>query len=453
MTGMVDLSGKKGSKINGIVEEYVAKGNISAGGFVKYLNECNARIDKELISKTHAGYRILAVKLSENIVLVVYKNVNKMFGAICIINNDNITIETDTQLIDAGTASNFTHSISIIRLSNEKVLITYTKGTNYLLYGTVFTINNTTITVGAETQLSTDENSGYSVSGIKLLDNKILIVYSKGNTYTKKLYGMICTVSGTTITKKTDISLDTMSISGDYKNILLLQLNENKIFIAHMGTYIFGKICTINENNITVGENVQLTTYSESSGGISALKLNENKIFITCGSGGGSTGHQLHGIICTVEGDTITVATDTQLSEIPYTGLSTSLAMITENQILIIHSYTNAYYLYAMTCEINGTNITVKADIQLSIDIYSGYEMSNVLKLGNEFFIGHGISDLKTISDYVYGMLIEHFFNGAVQTATQADKIYRCSTSEGIRRTSRQGRKTKLFRGGKIKCI
>lgn len=38
MIGMVDLSGKKGSKINGIVEEYIAKGNISAGSFVKLIN-------------------------------------------------------------------------------------------------------------------------------------------------------------------------------------------------------------------------------------------------------------------------------------------------------------------------------------------------------------------------------------------------------------------------------
>lgn len=38
MIGMVDLSGKKGTGIHGIVEEYMAKGNISAGGFVKIID-------------------------------------------------------------------------------------------------------------------------------------------------------------------------------------------------------------------------------------------------------------------------------------------------------------------------------------------------------------------------------------------------------------------------------
>lgn len=38
MIGMVDLSGKKGTGIHGIVEEYVAKGNIGIGGFVKFVD-------------------------------------------------------------------------------------------------------------------------------------------------------------------------------------------------------------------------------------------------------------------------------------------------------------------------------------------------------------------------------------------------------------------------------
>ncbi len=117
-----------------------------------------------------------------------------------------------------------------------------------------------------------------------------------------------------------------------------------------------------------------------------------------------------------------------------------SLSLINTDKLFIAHcrdgNTTGKYYLYGMFCKITEADIVLEKDIELSSVEKSGYTISSVI-LRTDIFIAHsqGFYALN-------GMLID--LKKYVQSATQADKIYRRSTSEGIRRTTRQGRTTKL---------
>lgn len=83
-----------------------------------------------------------------------------------------------------------------------------------------------------------------------LTSNKIFVAYS----YTSDqpyLYGAVCTINGTTITKGTSAKLGT----GVYSYaVSVVALSEDKVFIAHSntnGSYTKGIVCIIEGNTIT----------------------------------------------------------------------------------------------------------------------------------------------------------------------------------------------------------
>lgn len=57
---------------------------------------------------------------------------------------------------------------------------------------------NGELTTGADTKLSTDNSTGYVISATRLSENKVFIAHGYSN-----LYGMVCEVNGTNITVRT----------------------------------------------------------------------------------------------------------------------------------------------------------------------------------------------------------------------------------------------------------
>ena len=443
MIGMVDLSGK-GSKIHGIVEEYVAKGNISTGGFVKYLRELIK--DNELISTDSVNITniISAVKLDDNTVFIVHNNGSNTvkyysYGVVCKIQDNEIIVGTDTQLF-----SNYNRGMSIVALNQNKVFIAYSPAESSYLRACICTVDGTNITVGDMSYLATDTGSDASViSAAKLSESKVFVAYSHSST-NQYLYGVACTISGNTVTRGLPVQLNYVKNSG--KVISTTALNQNTVFIAHsdVDDYSHGMICTISGTTITVETDTQLST----SGTTVALKtaLQNNKIIILdCKLYLGVTI-----LLCTVSDiNNITVAIKKDGYKI-YPKNAISLNLIHNNEMFIPYCYDGSttsgkHYLYGMFCEITETDIIKERHIKLSLIEKSALAISSVV-LGTNIFIAHSQG-----SYALNGMLVD--LKKYVQTATQADKIYRRSTKQSIRRTTRQGRKTKLYRGGKLKCI
>ena len=247
---------------------------------------------------------------------------------------------------------------------------------------------------GTDTQLNSNKYSAHFVSAVALDSNRAFIVYTPEASF--KMYGTICTIEGTTITKGEDIQL----INNTYQtsNKIVVKINENKVFIAYEnvgdGNKLYGLICTINGNGITTGTDTLLSTVQYSGIGFSIVALSESKVFI---------GHSyytekfLYGLVCTINGTTITKGTDKELNSKENVGDNIKVVALSETKICIVYGLNN--YLYGMICTINGTGITKRTDIQLSL-IPNLYYIRSVIFLNNKVFIVYSVNMENNSSHY-----------------------------------------------------
>ena len=415
-----------GMKVNGLIEEYyVAAGEtVNAGDFVKFVNgksgetETATSTDTLIGSTLNAGRLMYATQLDDTRVFILHQTKStidstmNLCGVVCTIVGTKIISGADV-LIFAGnytgtffsppvllsdnkifishcfhndgyylyasllsvsgdaislltTAKVGTNSYSgstspfCVLLSNNNLLILHGYGNNYILYGIVCTISGKTLTFGTDTSISSTSRSGYYISAKKVSTNNIFIVHSYSTEF--HLYGIICTVNGTTITKGTDTVLSNTSYAGGRLSLPLL-LSSNTIFIAHSkygtnGYDLSGTICTISGTTITAKLSAS-TIISQVYGDISAVILDNGSIFMTYGYD--STNYYLYGIILNINNTTITKGTSTPLnSSIAYTGYDSYCLLLNNNIVFVAHCYDKTnYYLYGQLWGISN-NIPTK---------------------------------------------------------------------------------------------
>lgn len=447
MIGMVDLS-SKGSKIHGIVEEYVAKGNISTGGFVKYLEEINAGNNIPLSNTNYSSYTIQAVALSENKVFIThtYNDYNHLYGMICTINGDTIEINSDTELSALSCCGQY---VSAIKLAENKIFIAYRANTYKDLYGMICTINGDTVTINTNMKLYTNSSGSKTTSNVSTVlisESKVFITFmADSNDY--YLYGLVCTISGDTITTGTATKL----ISSQATLISNLSVSQNKVFILYLdgtttSSYSKSVVCTISGTTITVGTSVQIAF-----GTSSAELLDENKVFICYQHSVTNNTTDLSVAICTISGTTITLGEGTKLLYVANKTCSeTPIMKISKNEVLITYFLYDRYgsgarELGSTICIINENVISVKTYEKLKTFYTTISHLTTILMLQSKILILYSYTN-----DYYLHAIINNL-GKYIQTATQADKIYRHSPKQSYGRTSRQGHKTKLYRGGKLK--
>ncbi|MDV3426961.1 MAG: hypothetical protein LIR50_07210, partial [Bacillota bacterium] len=139
---------------------------------------------------------------------------------------NNMTTGTDTTLISISDA--YPNAIAVL-IDTDKVFIAHNDGNGYL-NGIVCTISGTTITAGTDTSLSPYGGNSYQYASAVLIDtDKVFIAHRYGDY----LAGIVCTISGTTITAGTDTTL--VSSSNTYQYASTVLIDTNKVFIAHNG--------------------------------------------------------------------------------------------------------------------------------------------------------------------------------------------------------------------------
>lgn len=437
MIGMVDLSGK-GSKIHGIVEEYVAKGDISTGGFVKLINEKYGYIcgtNTELSNANNSGKNMLAIALDVNRVLVLYNKDSYLYGMICNVTDKNITIEKD-KCIDNNPDSGV--YFSAVLLEENKVFVTYkyVAGERNFINATILTITDT-IQTGTNEQI--DSAILDNVCLTKLNSNKVLIAY----TLNFSLYGIVCTINGTTIT----VGTRTKMADAD-KIWQIVTISETMVLALYKGkdnAYLCGATCTISGTSIAPQNYAILSALGSVSQAVYVVLINSNTVFIAYSSG---TNNYLYGLICNIAGTTMTVNTETQLSIQKHSAEAISVVKNGENKIIVVHSNGVEIHLCATAIEIDSNTIIVRNTEILSTIEGSAYAVFAVA-IGADIFIVHNSN---TDTYKLHGLVVEPILITEAQAATQQDKIYRHSPKQSTRRTSRQGHKTKLYyRGGKLK--
>ncbi len=373
-----DISGGGADVVNGIIKNFKAQAStVSAAAFVEFV-ELTASNDTQLTTTSGQYNYASAVQIDTNKIFISLGNSQYLFGTVCTISGSTITAGTTTQL--STTANSYAYA-SPVKLDTNKVFIAHPNGTNYL-HGMICTISGTTITVATDTQLVTfaSGSSPYEYASSVLIDTNKVFISHRSGTF---LYALVCTISGNTITVGTDTPLS--QITNAFQNANAVKLDTNKVFIAHRnGNYLYAMICTISGTTITAGTDTQLSTVVNSYVWNSVALMDTNKVFIAHRSG-----FYINAIVCTISGTTITAGTDTALPAIwTNSYYYASVRQIDTNKVFIAHQGENSN-LYGIICTISGTSIASGTDTRLSTLTTSCQFASTVLLDTNKVFISH----------------------------------------------------------------
>ncbi len=344
--------------------------------------------DTAISTTTMSGRIISAVALDKNKVFIAhsYGNNYYLYGIVCIIDEGKITVGTDTVI---SSTSNTGRVISAVALSENKVLIAHSySSSDYVLRAVACTISGTVITTGTDTGFGLLVDTGRVISAIALSESKVLIAHSYSTVSGYGLAILICTIDGTTISKGSDTTI-TNNYAGNI--ISAIKVSENKVYIAHSYTsnlLLYSIIINVSGTSITKGMDTQLSNTVNSGKAISAVKLKENKVIIAHSSGSNLV---LYISLVSINNTVLTVERDLDLGLSSNTGTIISAVALNESKVQIIHGNNN-YYLCAVLCNVNNTIITRENDVQLTPISYSLYVISAVALSENDVLISHSYS-------------------------------------------------------------
>lgn len=266
-----------------------------------------------------------------------------------------------------------------------------------------------------------------TISAIALDENRVLIAYcASSNSY---LTSFICTINNYDITVGTK---KTLSYSTKIKNtypISLVKLSENKVFIT-FSTYDFYSWaieCTINGTTVTLADKpTQITSQRILNNYISAVALNENKMFISYDAIEDNSLYQLYGVICTINENGITVGTETKLDSVDVSTNNISTILLSNDNVLVIYNKDNENednYLYGVFCNTKDNFITVGDIILINNSAMFATFSAGIILSYNKVFIAYGYSNL-------YGTIIN--LTDLVQTATKQDTIFGIAQTKAL---------------------
>jgi len=151
------------------------------------------------------GSSVSAIKLAENKIFIVNSSNVEFYGTVCEINETAITAGTSV-LLNSESFSGI--PISLTALSENMVFIAYAKeNTNFLLYGMTCNIDGITVTKERDKQLSTQNYSGRFISAVAISENMVFIAHSIDST-NFLLYGTIYTLNNEKYVKRLETYVD-----------------------------------------------------------------------------------------------------------------------------------------------------------------------------------------------------------------------------------------------------
>lgn len=286
--------------------------------------------------------------------------------------------------------------LSVVQLSPTKIFIICKDFIDSGVYGIICTIDNEVIKLNSTTQLNIKAEDNFRISATLLEENKIFIVSSYTSSSYHYIYGTICTIEDDIVTQgeNSRIVYDTYILH----SLEVIQLSSNRVFVTfsyHISSssdsyYMESIICTISGTTINKGTVTRLYHGYNTGEHLSTVCISSTKVFIAFTSE--LTNEYLYGMICIVsnESETITVKSPQTLSRGQWSGGYIKAILIDDNKIFIKHSSSTNYLLYGMICTVSeSTNIIIKnSDTQLETSRNTGKYQNNVIKLpSNRLFI------------------------------------------------------------------
>jgi hypothetical protein len=418
-----------GIKLNDIIEDfkYVYKNQkIKAGDFVNFINGVSGDYDYytstnvNLKSDTNASNCVSAVALDDHRVFVAHglgtTSSSYLYGIVCIIENSTITVATKYTI---STTSYTGVNLSAIKLDDDTVFVAHTRSSSLILTGVVCKVTNTTISSGTNTQIDGSASAGKQMSLVNLGENRIFIPHCYYSQY--YLYGVVCTISGTTITKGSNILLNN-SVNNTGYSIASCMLYSNKVFIAHSyGTdyQTYGMICTISGTTISIVSDVKLGSNNYNAYGLKVLRLDSRRVIVfKCVD----SSKYLMASVAVIENDSASFPETTRLiiNLSNQTGSVFSVNLLPNGEVIVFYnSDSSSHKLKGIIVTINGTVLTKNTDVYLKSDNGTGYGISSVLLNNGSLF-----TTFSNSSNYLDAQIFGIDYENKIPTNQVAIPIY-----------------------------
>lgn len=307
--------------------------------------------------------------------------------------NTEINIENEVQL---SNIKNSGAAMSATALSDNKVCIVHTQQQDtsnlYSIYYTICTIEDDGTISIENMQLIDSNNYETKIFVFKISNNRLIVCYLKSptNTSVKNFYYKIFNIHTDTNTLEVTMQGTNFSSSRIYFSAILLEEDKIALFYESINLKLMSTILKINtDNTVNFTEKIiDETHYSGNS--IKSCMLTENKIAVLHNSGGTSSGSNWMKLkICTVENESISVVSNTELKTKDYKNLiiiaATSIVTLSKNKILITadiykSSSEQENSIYVFVYQITENSVTLKNETLLDRNS-SGYSFyTNILK-------------------------------------------------------------------------
>jgi hypothetical protein len=257
------------------------------------------------------------------------------------VNND-----TRAALTTVPASNTTTSSFSVASLSSNSVFIAYsnTASTNQI-YGVVVTISGQVITAGVGTAATTVPASNTlagQISVTVLSSTSVFIGYGNAAS-TNQIFGVVCNISGQTITPGVGTAATTVPASHTTTATLWVStLSSTSVFIAYSNTastnQIFGVVCNISGQTITAGVGTAATTVPASNTATTPLQvvtLSSTSVFV--GYFNTAATSNLYGTVCNISGQTITAGVGTSLG-----GANSYISLVALSSTTVFAAFNNA---------------------------------------------------------------------------------------------------------------
>lgn len=349
-----------------IEEYFAATDKVDANTFVEFVSKLGMKDLGSAVQISDAAYMpypksIRAVYLSENKVFVVYPHYASATetytrASILTIEDNVITIASSKNIGTNASKYYWPEDIDAVALSSTKVFIVLGdfESVNQVS-GLVCTISGTTIIAGSLTEIvfapSTGDLAGRSVTALS--SSKVVIIYVTAN----KTYAIVCNVSGTTITKGTSVAIvsKTIGASTSYNLTSVIAVSGTK-FCAFCASSVgtgYGVVCTVSGTTITVGTEIDLGSVSLVSG-IDSILLPDGHILLNYG-----LSNKAYVKLIEVSGTAMSV-----LATVEAISLTTiyhmEMALLSDNYAVLVAQQSGPK-IYAVLIKIDGTSIQVGA--------------------------------------------------------------------------------------------
>jgi len=368
-----------GAEIIGTTADYSAIADISAGEFVEYVSGGDSQI-----TGNDAIYKQVS-KITDTKYFAIYQSGVNVMGCIITIDGTTVTQSTAKTLFNCQSTSNVNKKMVCVpsdgdNSSNDyKYFIGYAYGddTLYAALGS-FDLSSDSVYESSVVKVDSTSYSGmYSNVSFLYFDptggsygmgeNRFLMC-CKGSANRMYVY-VIGDDFGSPVIRATYNS----EISVGSYSPLLNYISDNKVFCAYpvSSNSLNGCIFTVNSSGTTISlySNKTISTRSYSGGEYKrSVALDSNRVFVLIYSG--------YGLICTINGTTLTVGSETYIPDITDNGFNLNITSYTNGDVYIACAggqYSSPYsVLRGKKILTVGTTITPQDTVTLLNQDYTG---------------------------------------------------------------------------------